>query len=89
MLLFSHYFKSIEYAKKIFGTTLNEAEHVFKTAPFDYLYLAADDYFKDVQFAHDQAQIAEVMERTKNWNQGCKVFDNIGAQVWDLKCLKN
>ena len=81
--------ESVEYGKKIFRSTLDSAEQVFKTAPFDYLYLAGDDYYKDAAFAKDQAQIADIMVRTNQWNQNCKRFDDTRAQVWDLKCLKN
>ncbi len=81
--------ESVEYGKKIFRSTLDQAEQVFKSAPFDYLYLAGDDYYKDAAFAKDQAQIADIMIRTNRWNQICKKFDDSRAQVWDLKCLKN
>jgi hypothetical protein len=79
--------QSLEYGKKIFGRALDDAEKVFLKAPFDYFYLAGEDYYKDAAFAKDQATIREIMERTGSWNQKCKVFDNSKAQIWDLKCL--
>lgn len=80
--------QSVEYGRKIFKSTLDEAEAVFRNAPFDYLYLAGEDYYKDASFAKDQAQIEDIMKRAGLWSQKCKVFDNGKAQVWDLKCLR-
>jgi hypothetical protein len=42
--------ESLEYGKKIFKSTVDEAEVVFKNAPFDYLYLAGEDYYKGRNF---------------------------------------
>lgn len=79
--------QSVEYGKKIFHSTLDEAEALFKHAPFDYLYLAGEDYYKDAAFAQDQAKIGDIMKRANAWDAKCKRFDNTKAQVWDLKCL--
>lgn len=80
--------QSVEYGKKIFVSTVESATRIFKNAPFDYLYLAGEDYYKDATFAKDQAKIEDIMKATAAWNQGCKKFDNSSAQVWDLKCIQ-
>ncbi len=80
--------QSVEWGTKVFGKNLDEAESIFKNAPFDYLYLAGEDYYKDASFSKDQAQISEIMNRTRDWNLQCKLFDDEKSQVWSLKCLK-
>jgi hypothetical protein len=80
--------QSVEWGTKVFGKNLDDAELFFKTAPFDYLYLAGDDYYKDASFSKDQTQISEIMTRTRNWDSRCKMYDDEKAQVWNLKCLK-
>ena len=79
---------SVEYGNKLFKSTLEEAGTVLKNAPFDFLYLAGEDYYKDASFARDQAKIEEVMRMTAAWNQKCKPYDSGKAQVWDLRCLR-
>jgi len=81
--------QSVEYGKKVFHSTLDETMLLFKNAPFDYLYLAGEDYFKDAAYANDQMKILGIMGATEAWNPSCKRFDNTKAQVWDLKCLRS
>jgi hypothetical protein len=80
--------QSLEYGNKMYHANLNEAELLLRNAPFDYLYLANEDYYKDLSFANDQAKIAAIYKRTESWPSHCKLFDNQNAIIFDLSCLK-
>jgi hypothetical protein len=77
------------YGSKIYRLKTDEAANFLRAAPYDYLYLAREDYFKGDLFNDVAFSVGEIMDYTKIWDQHCKLFDhNSKSQVWDLKCSK-
>ena len=82
--------QDLDYGSKIYGLKTDEAANFLKTAPFDYLYLARESFFKGDLFNDVVLMIGEIISYTNQWNQKCKLFDDHSkSHVWDLKCLRN